>query len=144
VTDQLLWFDSEIDVDPTLRRTVVEIHTSVTTVSEELAIIREDARPRSYVSQNDEHWDWEALRDYVVEQIEKRHGMFPREGAKEKAIFARFIKDWGPRAAPIARYAFEVRGGIWKGAPIKVTRFTKACDPYFAAEIDTYLQANQP
>lgn len=143
---QLIWFDSEIDVNPALRReqteTVVKVEQRQSTISETLSVIREDNRPKTYQGAADDCWGWEELRDYVVGQIERLHGVFPREGAKEAAIFKRFVSEWGSQSAAIARYAFEIRGGMWKGAPIKVTRFTKGSDPYFAAEIANYLVAN--
>jgi hypothetical protein len=40
----------------------------------------------------------------------------------------------------IAKFAFEILDGRWRGAPVKITRFCKASDPYFAQPIDEYLR----
>lgn len=80
-------------------------------------------------------WTWEDLRNYVVREIEQRFGAFPRDPLKEKSIFSSFIKRHGDKAGPIAKFAFELCDGMWKGAPINVQRFCKNSDPYFAIEI---------
>jgi hypothetical protein len=72
------------------------------------------------------------MRDYVVEQITKYHGPFPRNPLQEKGIFASYISRWGDQALPIAKVAFEVHRGVWHNAPIKVQRFCIGSDPYFS------------
>lgn len=82
-----------------------------------------------------EQWGWQELRDYVATEIEKRHGVFPRNPVKESGIFKSFLSRWGDQAPLIARAAFEQHDGWWKGAPISVNRFCKGSDPYFAEVI---------
>lgn len=82
-----------------------------------------------------EEWGWEELRDYVVSSIEKTHGPFPRNMKTEHSIFKSFAKRWGSQAGPIARYAFEVSDGMWRGAPISVNRFCLNSDTWFAEPI---------
>lgn len=82
-----------------------------------------------------EEWTWTELRDYVVSQIEARFGVFPRDAKKEFGIFSRFIKEHGTNGVLVAKAAFEIYDGWWKGAPIQITRFTKGNDPYFVAPI---------
>jgi hypothetical protein len=99
----------------------------------------------------DADWNWQAIRDYVHDQICQIHGDFPPMPAvQESGIFKAFLKRWpnddfpvvtGPQ---IARYAFEVEGGWWYGAPIGYGRFTKASDGYFAVPIATKLAAAAP
>jgi hypothetical protein len=84
-------------------------------------------------------WDWQDLRSYVVTQIERKHGPFPREDFKEVGIFKGFHKRWGQMAGMIAQAAFEVFDGMWKGAPISVQRFCANSDQFFAAEINRRL-----
>lgn len=88
-------------------------------------------------------WGWEQTRDYVAAQIEARWGVFPRDPAKERSIFVRFCRDW-PDHEAIARYAFEHCDGMWAGAPIRVTRFCKGSDDFFAAEIRRRIVAAAP
>src|SRR5690606_17511487 len=86
-------------------------------------------------------WEWSDLRDYVVYEIEERFGPFPRESAKEVGIFKAFMKRWGADAQAIAKYAFEVENGRWRGAPISIYRFCQNSDPYFAVPIMERIQA---
>ena len=83
---------------------------------------------------------------YVAREIESRFGPFPRSPHKEKAIFARFCAHYGEWALPIARHAFQAKGGYWKGAPVSMTRFCKGSDPYFGDLILAHLHniAMQP
>lgn len=83
-----------------------------------------------------EQWDWQAMRDYVIQQIELRNGPQVRNPIKEKSIFGGFITRWGAeKAQKIARTAFEVHDGMWCNAPISTNRFCKASDAYFASKI---------
>lgn len=84
-------------------------------------------------------WGWEEVRDYVVTQVELRWGAQPRDPLKEAGIFKGFVSRWGGKAESIARAAFEVHGGMWKGAPVQVGRFAKGSDPYFAEIIAQHV-----
>lgn len=88
-----------------------------------------------HVLKPESEWGWEEVRDYVVRAIEDRHGPFPRNFKTESGIFKGFVKRWGSQAPAIARFAFEQTDGMWKGAPISVTRFCAGSDPYFSAPI---------
>lgn len=124
-----------------VRRTPVEV------TSRAIAI---DVRA-IHILQDDTQWEWDGIRDYVHDQICQIHGDFPPMGPeKESGIFKAFLKRWpnpdftaitGPQ---IARYAFEVEGGWWYGAPIGYSRFTKGSDGYFAVPIATKLAAAAP
>lgn len=108
-------------------------------VRERVTATVEPSASRGYVGKDPEQWSWSDLRDYVVAQVEERFGAFPRDSKKEYGIFKRFAEAWGARAGRIARYAFEVEGGYWLGAPISVYRFTKNSDPFFAEPISARL-----
>jgi hypothetical protein len=84
---------------------------------------------------------WRSLRDYVIDKIIEIHGPFPRkDAAKEAGIFKGFINRWGyANAMAIARAAFEAHGGMWYNSPIRVERFTKGSDPYFARQVAALL-----
>lgn len=84
------------------------------------------AMPYSFIAT-----DWRTVQTYVVGQIEKYHGKFPRS-QREIGIFKGFVNRWGEMSLPIAKVAFEVHGGMWKSAPISVGRFAAASDPFFA------------
>jgi hypothetical protein len=86
-------------------------------------------------------WNWSDLRDYIVEQIEQRHGPQVRDALKESGICKAFIARWGIEdAVAIARAAFEVHDGMWRNAPISISRFAKGSDPYFASVIATTVR----
>lgn len=83
---------------------------------------------------------WRTLRDYVVEQMLKAIGPFPRkEQMIEASIFKSFLKRWDGQAMAIARHAFEDRGGWWAGAPVRIESFCVNSDPYFAQPISEIL-----
>lgn len=102
------------------------------TVTEKVQVTPRASQSKTHLMKSDEHWGWSELRDYVVEQIEQRHGPFPRDARKEASIFKRFISTYGAASPIIARYAFEVADGFWNGAPISVNRFTRGSDEWFA------------
>lgn len=102
------------------------------TVTEKVQVTPRASQSKTHLMKSDEHWGWSELRDYVVEQIEQRHGPFPRDARKEASIFKRFISTYGGAAPIVARYAFEVADGFWNGAPISVNRFTRGSDEWFA------------
>jgi len=86
----------------------------------------------AYLAKPDGSWGWEDLRDYVVREIESRHGVQPRDFRKESGIFKSFMTRYGADSVAIARLAFSpVFDGWWKSAPITVTRFCKGSDVYF-------------
>jgi hypothetical protein len=122
---QLSLYSPETETVPIVSQTVV--------ITERVEV--SPPRPASYIIKPDTEWGWQELRDYVVAQIEARFGPFPRELAKEKSIFSSFVDRFGPRAPLIARYAFEVSKGMWGNAPVRVTRFTRASDEWFAQVI---------
>lgn len=83
---------------------------------------------------------WRELQDYVVEQIKVLHGPFVRDAKKEAGIFKAFIGRWGfDNAMAIARAAFEAHGGMWHNSPVRVQRFARGSDPYFAQQIAAFL-----
>lgn len=131
---------------PQAPRTRLTIEQSVTAIREEVAI-RVYAQPAQTAhvpapAAVSNTWTPEQLRDYVVVEIEKVVGVFPRKPEyKEMAIFKGFCSRYGERAAEIARHAFEVEGGYWRSAPISVTRFCANSDPYFADPILAIIDA---
>lgn len=85
-------------------------------------------------------WSWSELRDYVVSEIERRHGPQPRNPKTEASIFKSFLARHPGTAVRIAKAAFEIYDGMWANAPISVNRFCKASDPFFASPILTRLE----
>ena len=85
-------------------------------------------------------WEWRDLRDYVVSES-LAHGLqYQGDGAKEKAMFAAFLKRWPDgRGQQIARYVFQSSQGLWHGQLVSPQMFSKGFDPYFAVEIDKLL-----
>jgi hypothetical protein len=139
-------FDTELDTlgvtSVVVRRAQAIEVTSKTTAIDVRAL---------HILQDETQWDWHAIRDYVHDQICQIHGDFPPMGAeKESGIFKAFLRRWPNDEFPtitgpqIARYAFEVEGGWWYGAPVGYGRFTKASDGYFAQPIATKLAAAAP
>lgn len=112
-----------------------------TTVVDTATVTLQSNDRHSYRGKPDAQWDWQALQDYVVDQIESFHGTFPRDSRKEYGIFSSFISRWGVEGPAIARYAFEVNQGYWVNAPIAVSRFTKSNDPFFAQPIIEKLRS---
>jgi hypothetical protein len=126
-------FDDDTDTITTAPKVVVEQVAPVITQS---ATVKRAAHAgTAHVGKDPEAWDWEAVRDYVVRSIEERHGVFPRNFKTEPSIFKSFSNRWGNQAGPIAKMAFEVFDGVWKGAPISVNRFCIGSDVYFAAPL---------
>lgn len=124
-------------------QTTVTVQTPVPVVQETITVkpvLRRRGDEGGDASPSD---GWEKLRDYVVERVEAIHGPFPRgeqERRQEVTIFMAFQARW-PQAMEIAKYAFEVEGGLWKGAPVSVARFHKTSDSYFAEPIAKLLSA---
>jgi hypothetical protein len=113
----------------TVRVEAPRVTTSVTVSSADTSV------RQTYALKADASWTWEDLRDYVVTQIEQRFGAFPRNTNAETGIFKGFMARHGADAVRIARYAFEDRKGIWVKAPVKIGRFMKDSDEYFAVPI---------
>lgn len=118
--------------------------TATTTIKETAPVVTEKVvvthiASARHVMRPEGEWGWEELRDYVVNAIEQRHGPFPRNMKTEMGTFKGFMKRWGSQAPAIARFAFEQCDGMWKGAPISVTRFCAGSDPYFAQPIASRL-----
>lgn len=79
--------------------------------------------------------EWERIRDYVLAEIERCHGPFPRDVRRENTIFMGFADRWEDQAMKIARYAFTEANGMWLNAPIGVHRFSRTADSMFAKDI---------
>lgn len=118
----------------------VTVEETVRMVQEQVVIRPQATRTTTHVAIAAEDWGWDQLRDYVVTEIEKVRGVFPRNTITEKSIFVGFLNRWGADAPRIARYAFEVAGGYWRNAPISVNRFCKNSDEYFAKPIAEHLR----
>lgn len=128
-------FDTELDVQGVTRTVTTSVR-----VTETVTATTRPTESRTFLVQDE--WGWEALRDYVVHEIETRFGAFPRDSKKEYGIFSSFVSRWGASMAQaIARHAFEVCDGRWAGAPVSVTRFCKGSDPFFGAVIADRLSA---
>jgi hypothetical protein len=113
--------------------TTTVIVTEAPVVVETVTVTRTPDRSAGYLTKSDAEWGWEDLRDFVIHEIEARHGVQVRDFRKESGIFKSFLSRYGSNAVPIARLAFsKVFDGMWSSAPITVTRFCKASDPYFA------------
>jgi hypothetical protein len=125
--------DTALDLRRETRRDVMPTVTEKVTME---PVPKPNTR-HTFLGKAPSEWDWEALRDYVIDQIEAFHGPSPRkESHIEAAIFKRFWSVWGTTAVDIVQYAFGPEcNGIWRGAPISVNRFTKSSDPYFAQVI---------
>lgn len=88
---------------------------------------------RSYMLKDESTWTWSDLRDYIIAKSTELFGTQLRDPMKESVILRAFIGRHGiEKAVLVAMAAYEVYGGIWMGAPVTVTRFTKNSDPYFA------------
>jgi hypothetical protein len=115
--------------------TPAQIVTSITTTP------LDPVPSKTHLLADPEDWEWRQLRDYVIGEIEQRFGVQPRMRAtNEAAIFKSFIKRYPDGLAiQIARHAFDVLDGWWSGAPISITRFCIASDPFFATPIKDKL-----
>jgi hypothetical protein len=94
---------------PTNPAPTLTVEEAVRMVREEVGIQPQGPSKTTHIALADEQWGWEQLRDYVVTQIEKVNGIFPRNRITEKAIFTSFAKRWGsrrPEDRPV-----RVRGG---------------------------------
>lgn len=119
------------------------VKTVAPAVVETVTVRLKPSEKTAFVVSDEKDWAWDNLRDYVVAEIESRFGAFPRNFIREAAIFKSFLSRWGVAAPAIARSAFEVHDGMWKGAPVSVNRFCVGSDPYFAAPLAERI-ADQP
>lgn len=101
----------------------------------EEVVTAKPSQAAGYVMRSEDMWGWQDLRDYVIREIESRHGPQVRNPKTEASIFKSFISRWPDQAVSIAKAAFEVHDGMWRNAPISVNRFCKASDEYFASVI---------
>lgn len=93
---------------------------------------------RAYLFKEPADWDWEDLRDYSVEQITEVSGPFEFDATKANSVFRAFMKRH-PNAPQIARYVFDILGGLWYAEPVGIYRFYRGQDPYFADPITRLL-----
>ncbi len=115
---------------PTASQVTAQVTVS-TTVEESIRVVPADAR--GFLGKPPLEWNWSDLRDYIITEVERRHGPQIRDAKKESGIIKGFISRWGiEQAVGIAQAAFKVHDGMWRNAPITITRFTKGSDPYFA------------
>jgi hypothetical protein len=72
------------------------------------------------------------VASYVTAAIEARWGpQLP--GPDPAAVIEGFCERLGAaKAMMIARAAFEAHGGLWRGAPVTIRRFTQGHDDFFA------------
>lgn len=91
--------------------------------------------PTAYLLKQDDEWTWSDLRDYVMHELEERHGPQTVNAVTQASTFKGFMKRHETRSAEIARYAMETCRGRWYGNPITVNSFCKNSDPTFANEI---------
>jgi len=131
-------FDTDLDTHGVSRRVV----DATPIITESATAIPRPTRSVEHLLTDEAEWGWQALRDYVVTEIEKRFGQQPTDARKEASIFKSFLDRWGSKAPAIARYAFEgTPNGWWHSAPISVYRFCKNSDPYFSVPIAEALFA---
>jgi hypothetical protein len=134
----VLNFQSTLDI-PTVTPDTSSTTETALVVREQVTFRRPETRVTD-VGKDSATWSWEDLRNYVVRSIEQAHGPFPREAPKEASIFKSFADRWGPLAGPIATFVFGELGGMWRGAPVRIQRFCKGSDPYFAEPIAARLR----
>lgn len=132
----MLDFGLGLDVKPA----TIQVQDVVPEVQETVTVTPVASKGTSFVMKDDVVWGWVELRDYVVSEIEKRHGPQVRDPRKEAAIFKAFMSRWPTQAVAIAKVAFgPINDGMWHHAPISVNRFCIASDPYFSTVIASRL-----
>lgn len=135
----MLDFDAVVMTPATT--TPVTSQTTLSGVTETVRVVSAGQVYGGYKAKPASDWNWSDLRDYIVEQIEQRHGPQVRDALKESGICKAFIARWGiEEAVAIARAAFDVHDGMWRNAPISISRFAKGSDPYFASVIVTTVR----
>lgn len=120
-----------MEVDGPVTRRAAEPAPKVTETARAVAVTG-----TAYIAKSDAEWGWSDLRDYILTEIEARHGAQVRDPKKEAGIIKAFMSRWGTEGAVrIARTAFEVHDGMWRGAPISINRFCLNSDQWFAGVI---------
>lgn len=110
--------------------------TKVQPVIVEKVTLRPSRTETAHVAVPTSQWNWSDLRDYIITEVEKRHGPQVRDAMKEASVIKSFITRWGiDQAVAIAKAAFDVHDGMWRNAPISINRFCKGSDDYFAGVI---------
>ena len=120
----------------TIQAVTVTVQSTVPIVQETVTVVPVASAAAAYAMKPEDAWGWSDLRDYVIREIEKRHGPQVRDLMKESGIFKSFMSRWPDQSVAIAKVAFgPVNEGMWHNAPISVNRFCKASDQYFSAKI---------
>lgn len=125
-------FGLGLDLAPAATRKTTTVVETIPVVEETVTVRPVASQAAGYAMKAETAWGWQELRDYVIREIEKRHGPQVRNPKTEASIFKSFMSRWPEQAVAIARSAFDVHDGMWHNAPISVNRFCKASDPYFA------------
>lgn len=140
----MLDFAPDLTSTTPIRKTTptVLVEQPTPVVQQQVTLSRPTGVATSYLMKPDAEWGWADLRDYVIHEIEQRHGPQLRDTKKETGIFKGFMSRWGEQSIAIARAAFgPAHNGMWRGAPIAVQRFCKGSDPYFAKVLADRLSA---
>ena len=115
---------------------IIAVESTVPVVQETVRVVPVASQSVAFVMKPEDGWGWSDLRDFVIREIEKRHGPQVRDLMKEAGIFKSFMTRWPDQSVAIAKVAFgPVNDGMWQNAPISVNRFCKASDQYFSARI---------
>lgn len=128
-------FDSiDLDTPAPVKATARVVETAP--VIAETVRVAPASQSVGYTLKDASAWGWTDLRDYVIREIEQRHGPQVRNPTREASIFKSFMSRWPEQSVAIAQAAFgPVHDGMWRNAPISVNRFCKASDPFFSAVI---------
>jgi hypothetical protein len=118
----------------------VRIEQTIPTVEQTVTVRAQPSAQAGYLLVADQDWTWRELRDFVVAEIERLHGVWPRNQTTEYGIFNSFVTRWSAVApwlpARIAKTAFgPVYQGMWMNAPISVNRFAKNSDGSFGVPL---------
>jgi hypothetical protein len=125
-----------LDFDLNLKPATIAVKDVAPIVKETVTVMPVKTQGASYVMKDEQAWGWSDLRDYVMREIEKRHGPQVRDPKREAGIFKSFMSRWPEQSVEIAKTAFgPVYDGMWHNAPISINRFCKASDGYFAQVI---------
>lgn len=90
---------------------------------------------KGYLLKEDLDWDWQDLRDFILDEMESRGISVDEPAAKVSGIIKSFFKRWDLKGIAIARNIFEIREGQWYNHPITITNFCENQDPYFAKPV---------
>ncbi len=130
-------FDAAAPATITKTRPAPRVVQTVPQVIETVTV--RPSQAAGFVMRSEDTWGWQDLRDYVIREIESRHGVQVRNPKTESSIFKSFLSRYPEQAVAIARAAFDVHNGMWRNAPISVNRFCKASDVYFSDVIANNL-----